>query len=135
MTARGEAGQVTVLILGLALVVFAISGLAVDGTRAFLFRRTLQNSADAASLAAASELDERAFYASGGRRRTLDVENAERTADRWLDLRGAGARSEVTVEGDRVVIVLRDEVPTTFLALVGIDHIPVAVVAAAEPRT
>ncbi len=134
MRVRGEQGQVTVLILGLALVVFAVSGLAVDGTRAFLFRRTLQNSADAASLAAASELDEREFYASAGRVRALDADDAERAAHRWLSLRGLGARSDVRVEGDRVIIVLRDEVPTSFLALVGIDHIPVAVLAAAEPR-
>lgn len=131
---RDQRGQVAVLILGLALVVFAISGLAIDGTRAFLFRRTLQSSADAASLAAASELDESAFYISGGRKRILDEEDAERAAGRWLSLRGLGARSEIHVEGERVVVVLRDEVPTSFLALVGIDRIPVAVVAAAEPR-
>lgn len=131
---RDQRGQVTVLILGLALVVFAISGLAIDGTRAFLFRRTLQSSADAASLAAASELDESAFYISGGRKRTLDAEDAERAAGRWLSLRGLGAHSEIRVEGGRVIVVLKDEVPTSFLALVGIDEIPVAVIAAAEPR-
>ena len=132
---RNESGQVTVLILGLALVVFAVSGLAVDGTRAFLFRRTLQNSADAASLAAASELDERVFYATAGRRRTLDEDDAREAASRWLSLRGLQARSEILVADGRVTVVLRDEVPTSFLALVGVDHIPVAVVAAAEPRT
>ncbi len=134
MMVRGEQGQVTVLILGLALVVFAVSGLAVDGTRAFLFRRTLQNSADAASLAAASELDEREFYLSAGRVRALDADEADRAAQRWLSLRGLRAHSEVRVEEDRVIIVLRDEVPTSFLALVGIDYIPVAVLSAAEPR-
>lgn len=129
-----QRGQVTVLILGLALVVFAVSGLAIDGTRAFLFRRTLQSSADAASLAAASELDRSAFYMSGGRKRILDEEGAERAAARWLSLRGLGAQSEIRVEDERVVVVLRDVLPTSFLALVGIDQIPVAVVAAAEPR-
>jgi hypothetical protein len=52
-----ERGQIAVLALGLALVVFAIAGLAVDGTRAFLARRSLQNLADAAALAGAGELD------------------------------------------------------------------------------
>lgn len=131
---QDDRGQVTVLILGLALVVFSISGLAIDGTRAFLFRRTLQNSADAASLAAASELDEDAFYVSGGRMRSLDKDDATRAADRWLSLRGLGARSEIRVDGDRVIVVLRAEVPTSFLALVGVDQIPVSVIAAAEPR-
>lgn len=131
---RDQRGQVTILVLGLSLLVFAISGLAVDGTRAFLFRRTLQNSADGASLAAASELDLRTFYSSSGRTKTLDIAAARTTAQRWLALRGLGARSHVTIERDRVVVVLRDEVPTSFLALVGVSRIPVAVVAAAEPR-
>jgi uncharacterized membrane protein len=53
---RGEHGQTTVLVVGLALVVFAVTGLAVDGTRAFLLRRTLQNVADASAVAAAGEI-------------------------------------------------------------------------------
>ena len=41
-----ERGQVTVMALGLALMSLVMAGLAVDGTKAFLLRRTLQNAAD-----------------------------------------------------------------------------------------
>jgi len=41
-----ETGQVIVLALGLTLVAFAVAGIAVDGTRVFLARRSLQNLAD-----------------------------------------------------------------------------------------
>lgn len=131
---RDESGQVTVIIVGMALLVFAISGLAVDGTRAFLFRRTLQNAADAASLAAASSIDLDRYYASEGRNRRLDPTSARRVAAHLLSLRGTGARSTIEVRGDRIVVVLRDDVATMFLGLVGVDHIPVAVSSAAEPR-
>jgi hypothetical protein len=119
----------------MALVTFAVSGLAVDGTRAFLFRRTLQSSADAAALAGAAEIDRDVYYRSGGRVRTIDNRAAHVAALRWIELRGIGARAAVSVEDDRVVVVLRDEVPTMFLALVGIGSVPVAADAAAEPRT
>ncbi|MGH2756825.1 MAG: pilus assembly protein TadG-related protein [Actinomycetota bacterium] len=131
---RNELGQVTVLVLGMGLLTFAVSGLAVDGTRAFLFRRTLQSSADAAALAGAAELDRDAYYRSGGRVRKIDEGAARAAALRWIELRGIGSRAAVSIEGDTVVVVLRDRVPTMFLALVGIGWVPVAADAAAQPR-
>lgn len=124
----------TVLVLGLGLLTFAISGLAVDGTRAFLFRRTLQSSADGASTAGANELDQEVYYRSGGRIRRIDPEAARAAALRWISMRGIGASADVAVEDDRVVVVMRDRVPTMFLGLVGLDWVPVAVESVAEPR-
>lgn len=128
-----EEGQVTVLVLGLALVGFAVAGLAVDGTRAFLMRRTLQNIADSSALAGASELDTAAYYSTGGRKIVLDVAAARRVASNWLSRRGLPARAEIASDPDAVRVVLRANVPTTFLGLVGIDEIPVAVAATASP--
>ena len=133
MRARSEAGQVTVLVLGLALVTFAVGGLAVDGTRAFLLRRTLQNAADGASLAAASEIDTTSYYESGGTRIELALGPARRTAERWLGLRGIRARVAIDVRPDSISIVLRSEMPTSFLGLVGVDRVPVAASARSEP--
>lgn len=130
-----ELGQVTVLVLGMGLVTFAVSGLAVDGTRAFLFRRTMQSAADSAALAGAAELDRAAYYRSGGRVAKIDESAARGAALRWLAMRGLGSRAAISVELDRVVVVMRDRVPTMFLALVGIGSVPVAVDAAAEPRS
>lgn len=128
-----ERGQATVLVLGLALVAFAVSGLAVDGTRAFLHRRTLQNSADAAALAGAGEIDRSAYYSGGGKRVTLDPSAARTTALRWVAQRGLDVTASVDTDEVAVHVVLRGEISTSFLSLVGIDRVPVAAEAVAEP--
>jgi Flp pilus assembly protein TadG len=130
---RTQDGQATVLILGLALVVFAVTGLAVDGTRAFIARLTLQNAADAAALAGAGELDLGDFYSSGGSELQLDAPGARSLAYRYLDARGFAAGAVVDADEGSVTIVLRDEVATSFLGLVGVDALPVAAEARAEP--
>lgn len=131
---REERGQATVMLLGLALLAFAVAGLAVDGTRAFIHRMSLQNAADAAARAGASEIDAAAYYRSGGRRVTLDPEGATATAVRFLDYRRLGAADAgVSVENGGVYVTIRSEVTTSFLGLVGIGSIPVAVESRAEP--
>lgn len=126
-----ERGQTTVLVLGMSLLAFAVAGLAVDGTRAWLYRRTLQNAADAAALAGAGELDRAGYYASG--EVTLDRAASERTALRWLATRRTDARAAVESTTDRVTVEMRGRIATTFLSLAGIDGIDVAVRADAAP--
>lgn len=128
-----ERGQTTILVLGLAVIIMAVAGVAVDGTRAFLMRRTMQSSADAAALAGASSLDSGAYYGSGGRRITVDPDAAGRTAANLVAERGLTVGTDVIASTDRVRVVLRGRVPTTFLGLVGIRTIPVAVEATARP--
>jgi Flp pilus assembly protein TadG len=128
-----ERGQAAVLVLGLALVCFAIAGLAVDGTRVFLARRALQNAADAAATAGAAELDTVAYYRTGGRRVALDASAARSVAARWLARHGLGAEASITTDGRSVSVALRDEVPTSWLGLVGIDRIPVGAIARSRP--
>lgn len=122
-----ERGQVTIMALGLALMSLVMAGLAVDGTKAFLLRRTLQNAADSASLASAGEIDGDAYYGSDGKTLELLPEEAARTARRYLSLRGIDARMSFEVEEDDVSIVLRGSSDTLFLGLVGISDVPVAV--------
>ena len=133
MMERPQSGQVTVLVLGLVIVVMAVIGVAVDGTKAFLYRRTLQSAADGAAVAGAGELDLDSYYSSGGRVVAVRPEAARAQALRLLDSRGI--RTSVAIDADEasVVVVLRGKVETTFLNLVGISSIPVAVEAAAEP--
>ena len=128
-----ERGQTTVFVLGMAMVAFAVAGLAVDGTRAFLMRRTLQNVADSAALAGAGELDERAYYSSEGRAVTLSSQDATAVARRWIAARGLRARAQVAADDRRVAVVMRTDIPTTFLSLVGIDQVGVSAQATAEP--
>ena len=128
-----ERGQTTVLVLGMALLAFAVAGLAVDGTRAWLLRRTLQNAADAAALAAAGELDRSAYYGSGGAEVALDATSSERVAARWLTRRALDASARIDATRERVTVELKGAVGTTFLSLAGIRSIPVAVRADAAP--
>ncbi|MGH2808183.1 MAG: pilus assembly protein TadG-related protein, partial [Actinomycetota bacterium] len=109
-----ERGSTSVLVLGLALVVFAISGLAVDGTRAFIFRRTLQNSADGAVLAAASEIDTDVYYATGGRSTRLSGA-ASGTASEYLAARGLDVDAQLDVARAQVTLHLTGSLRTTFL--------------------
>lgn len=133
MIGRDDSGQVALLVLGLALVAFAVAGVVVDGTRAFLFRRTMQNAADAAATAAAGELHVSRYYASGGDDIRIQQSAARRRALEWLGRRAVQARYGIDVQDDTVRIVLRGEVATSFLGLVGVRTIPVAVEAAASP--
>ncbi|HEX2049332.1 MAG TPA: pilus assembly protein TadG-related protein [Actinomycetota bacterium] len=134
MTAlRSERGQASVLAIGAALVAFAVAGVTIDGTRAFLFRRSLQNAADAAALAGASEIDVETFYAGGGARAVLDPAAARATAIDWLRRRGLDAVADVDADDGAVEVTLRGRIGTTLLALVGIDDVPVAAAARAEP--
>jgi uncharacterized membrane protein len=132
---RDESGQTTILVLGLSLLAFAVAGVAIDGTRAFILRRSLQNAADAASVAGAGELDEQAYYHSGGMDIELDAEAAAGTAESYAARRGIPWTSSVETDREGVYVVLRAKSPTTFLRLIGIEAIPVAVESLAEPRT
>lgn len=133
MNGADERGQVTVLILGMALIAFAVAGVAVDGTRAWLLRRSLQNAADAAALAGAGEIDRAAYYSSGGKVVRLDAASSESAAARWLRYRGLDARASVAARPERVAVVMRAELDTTFLALIGVRSLEVAVEADAAP--
>lgn len=127
-----EAGQVAVWVLGMTLVVVAVAGIAVDGTRAFVLRRTLQGAADSAALAGANALDTESYYASGGDVVALDPRGARSQTASWLARRSLRA-DRIDADPARVRLVVRGVVPTTFLRLVGIDRIPVAVESVAVP--
>lgn len=129
-----QSGQVTILVVGMALVVFSVAGLAIDGTRAFLERRALQNLADAAALAAADQVDRTAFYEGGGEELRLDPEAARRVAVDRLRRAGRAVRAGVLIEDSVVEVSLRSRVGARFLRLVGIDSIPVAAVSRARPE-
>lgn len=128
-----ETGQATVFVVGMALVALAVTAFAIDGTRAFLMRRTLQNAADAAAVAGASQLDRDSYYSSGGVRTLLDPSNAEETAASWLDKRALDADAVVTATPGEVKVLLTTELPTRFLRLLGIGSVRVSGDAVAEP--
>ena len=130
---RDEEGQLLPLALGLLIVVLLVVGLATDMTRLFLARRSLQSVADAASLRAATQLDEAALYASSGTNVAVVPSRARSAALRVIAARGLSAEPSVSVKGSRVTVSLRGSVDATFLRLLGFQKLPVAVTSTGIP--
>lgn len=128
-----QGGQLSILVLGLAMLLFAVAGVAVDGTRAFLLRRTLQNAADGSALAGAGEVDVDAYFRTEGNEVVLDPVAARRTALEWLGHRGLDARAAVASDMGGVRVLLKGSIDTSFLAVLGMQKIEVAAEATAEP--
>ena len=129
---RDQAGHATLLVVGVCLICFAVAGVAVDGARAWVLRRTLQNAADAAATSGAGALDTGLYYASGGTTRRLEPALARRRAGEIAVLRGTGATMHFSVTAGVVRARLRARLRTSFLRLVGIGALPVAAEATAR---
>lgn len=130
---RNQSGQAMLLVLGFAVLLFAVAGVAIDGARVFILRRGLQHAADAVALAAANELDVDTLYASDGGRTVVDRDRAVGIARSLIEERGFIADLDVQVRGRVVRAVVRSSLETSFLSLVGIEKLPVAAEAAAVP--
>jgi len=132
----GESGTVTLWLLGVCMLLFALGGISVDLWRGFSARRSLSNTADAAALAGASAIDEDAYRQRGVVQ--LDPVVAESRARAHVTGQAdAGALRGVDVHADRdtVTVVVRGEIGFTLLAVLdpGGD-LPVRVTASATPR-
>lgn len=121
----GEQGQILVLLVGLVGLVLMVLGLGWDASNWFLGHRALDNLADGAAIAAASDVDPQAFYASNGRQIIISDERAMATVRRYL-LDAAGdsglervvlgsVRVERLAGGPRVTVELRAATPVAFL--------------------
>lgn len=136
MNRRRERGSVTLWLLGVAMLLLPLGGLALDLGRAFSERRALAAAADAAALAGAGALDEGRYRADGTV--VLDPTMAEARARRSLDaqldraaLRAVAVRADAT----SVTVVVTGEVDLTVLRLVRPDApFTVRVSATARPH-
>lgn len=110
---RGEAGQTTVLIIGLATVAALLVGVVVDASAAYLRRQGLDSLADGAALAAADGIQGAQVYDGGlGDRAVVDPEVARAYVADYLRATGAasaypGLAWSVGTAGDRVVVRVR----------------------------
>ncbi len=132
---RDEGGTVTLWILGLCLVLFALGGMSLDLWRAFSERRALAAAADAAALTGASAIDEARYRASGEVvLRPIEAETRARAStDRQLD-QSAARRIDVHATTDSITVVVHGEVKFTLLGILQRGGFDVRVVATAEPR-
>jgi hypothetical protein len=117
---RGQDGTVTLWLLGVCLMLFALGGVSLDLWRGFSTRRSLAAAADAAALAGASAVDEDAYRSDGVVRLDpgLAEDRAREHLARQLD-RAALRSSDVHVVDDTVTVVVRGELAFTLLGVVG----------------
>jgi uncharacterized membrane protein len=113
-------GQVTILILGFAVVLALMVTVVVDASTLFLQRRALVAAADGAALAAAQEIDQQAYYAGGASGGVpLDARAARGAAVRHIEQISApglqGLRvTDVSVEGTTVRVAVQARVRLPF---------------------
>lgn len=105
-----EAGQATVLIIGLVLVLAMTVVVVVDASAAYLRRQALSSLADGAALAAADGIEGERVYTRGlGERAVVDPDQARGFVADYLvsaraRVRNPGLSVVVETSGDRVVV-------------------------------
>ena len=133
--ARGAAGTITLWLLGLCLLLFALGGISLDLWRAFSERRALAATADAAALSGASAIDELRYRESGDVVLVPALAEALARAGIARQLDHAALRDfEVHANADAVTVVVQGQVDFTLLSLLHPGSFAVRVTATATPR-
>ena len=131
----GERGTITLWLLGLCVMLFALGGISVDLWRSFSTRRALASGADAAALAGASAIDEGRYRGSGviALVPAIAERRARTSLARQLD-QAALRDAEVRATESSVTVVVHGRVGFTLLGLIGHGDFDVEVAATALPR-
>jgi Flp pilus assembly protein TadG len=135
MRRQGHEGTITLWLLGLCLLLFALGGISLDLWRGFSERRALAATADAAALAGASAIDESRYRSSG--EVVLIPAEAEARARAGIALqldRRALRAVDVRADADAVTVVVHGNVGFTLLSLLHQGDLTVQVTATATPR-
>ena len=112
----------------------SVIGLAIDGGVAFKAQRQLQNVADGAARAGAMQIDQPAYRASGGTALQLDPDKAKQVAAAYVSGQSTDVSGQVTADPQQVIVSLKQQVPTTFIQIVGINSMQIEAVAPARIR-
>jgi hypothetical protein len=136
MSARGESGTITLWLLGVCLMLFALGGISLDLWRGFSERRALAAVADAAALAGASAVDEAQYRASGEIVLVPSLAEARARAHLAQQVDRDALRSVVVrADTEAVTVVVRGEVGFTLLGVLEPQgDFDVRVTATATPR-
>ena len=132
---RDQRGTITVWVLGLTVSVLFLGGLGVDLWHAIAVRREVSVMADTAAIAGANGLDESALR---GGRLVLDEARVRSLVAAQLAQYPDAVRlvdEVVSVDGDRVIVVLRERVRFSLLGIfMRGGQFTVQATAIAEPR-
>jgi uncharacterized membrane protein len=110
-------------------------GLAIDGGVVFKAERQLQNVADGAARAGAMQIDQQTYRATSGATLQLDADKARQTAAQYLSAQASNVSGQVTADPQQVVVQVKEQVPTSFIRIVGIDSVQISAVAPARLRS
>jgi Flp pilus assembly protein TadG len=129
--AGDEAGSVSIFVIGMVVVLLALTGLVVDGGRAIDARATVTDDAEQAARAGANEIDEGTLRASG--EVVIDEDAARRAIASFVGARSYPAGSTRIAFDDREVqVTIENDVDTALLALINIDSFHVSGTATAR---
>jgi Flp pilus assembly protein TadG len=127
-----ERGAVSVLVVGIAIALFVMAGLVVDGGNAINARQKISDDVEQAARAGADQIDVLALRQSGV---IVVLEGQARTAARSY-LVGLGydpSRIGVDVAGNEVTVSAEDTISTQLLTLIGRNTFEVEGTATARP--
>lgn len=133
-----ESGQITIMIIGFAVIAALAVGVVVNASSAFLQRRSLASWADGAALAGVQAIDHGRLY-RGGVGESLPLSQAgayaavsDYTARHGLKERFAGFRIEsVVVDGDGGRVTVRFAATVPLLPIGDVASAPVSATASA----
>lgn len=103
-----ERGQITLLVIGFAVILVSLVAVVVDASQVVLLRRTLASMADGAALSAAQQLAEPALYAGqASGRLPLDPAASRAAVIEYVASSGMDVSVvEVSVSAERVTVAL-----------------------------
>lgn len=128
-----ERGSATIFVVGLAVVLFAGAGLAIDGGRAINARDKATDVAEQAARAGADQLDTAALRDDGTV--VLDQGAARTRADTFVTEAGYAPNTSFDNATDTVTVRASMTYRTAILGIIGINSIDVSGFASARPDT
>jgi hypothetical protein len=127
----GDRGSITAFTAVVCLGLLAFTGLAVDCGQAIAAKTQALGQAEDAARAGAQALDLHALRQNATV--TLDPNLARRDADTYLAAQGA--RGSASADRTQVTVHVTAQVPTTFLALIGVGVLSVSATSTARAAT
>jgi Flp pilus assembly protein TadG len=123
---RSESGVITVFVALLAVALFALAGLVLDGGRAVGAQQAAQDEADQAARSGAAALSVNAL-----RTGAVELDSQAAVANAVAYTVAAGHPGTATVVGNAVEVSIHYRVPTDILGIIGIGTLPVSATARA----
>lgn len=118
---RDERGQVTAFVVVIMVALIALGGLVIDGGNTLAAKRRVVDEADGAARAGAEALAVPGYRSTG----TL-IPDPTAASQAALDyLTRTGHTGQVRIVGDRVVVTVTVDEPTTILGILGIRTLTV----------